>query len=44
MYEAALRRRNEQRAEMIEDLLTGGADTDKGVRAAIARVKQLRKR
>lgn len=32
------------RADLIEDLLTGGADTDKGIRAALARIKKLRKR
>lgn len=43
MYEAALRRRNAMRADLIEDLITGSVETDKGLRAAVARVKQLRK-
>lgn len=44
MYEASLRRRNELRADLIEDLIAGGAETEKGLRAALARVKKLRKR
>lgn len=44
LYEANQRARREARADLIEDLLNGGADTEKGIRAALQRVRQLRKR
>ncbi len=44
LYEAARRARNAARADRIEDLLTGGADTKKGVEAAMKRIRELRKR
>lgn len=44
MYEASVRARNAQRADLVEDLLSGGADSKEGVRAALKRIKQLRKR
>lgn len=39
-----MRERREMRADLVEDLLSGGADTKEGVRAALQRVKALRKR
>ena len=44
LYAAQLRQRNEARADRIEDLLTASVETEKGMRAAMARVKALRKR
>lgn len=42
MYEAEMRDRNQRRADLIEDLLSGVTDSVKGVRAAKARVAKLR--
>lgn len=44
LYEASRRARNAARADLIEDLLSGGADTKKGIDAALQRVSELRKR
>lgn len=37
-----MRKHRQDRADLIEDLLSGGADSEKGVRATLARIKQLR--
>ena len=43
-YDAHQRAINEQRAALIEDVLSGSADTKEGLKAAMTRIKQLRKR
>lgn len=43
MYDAQQRAHRHARADLIEDLLAGRAETKEGARATTARIKTLRK-
>ena len=43
MVEHLQHQRRQQRADLIEDLLTGVVQSDKGARAALKRAKDMRK-